>query len=80
MKKILALSVFCTIVAAYVSPAFGGGAGWHHSQSRMRKAHKTYLKQEAEHWKQFDAAMDQLRRGNKAKPPVTRRKQTSQPD
>ncbi|MDQ7784836.1 MAG: hypothetical protein RDU20_18275 [Desulfomonilaceae bacterium] len=57
MKKIVVVMAVCSFLAGYALPAFAGGAGWHSSQRRMRTAHDGWLKQEAQLWKKFDAAM-----------------------
>lgn len=58
MRKMLALLVVCTILAGYIPPAFAGG--WQRTQRRVRKAHKKWLKQQADFWKKFDAEMAEL--------------------
>lgn len=75
MKKITALLLVCTILAWCLPPAFAGGSGWHHSQTRRNAAYKKWLKQEADFWKRFDAEMAEAGKENESDGPVKKRKQ-----
>lgn len=75
MKK-LAIIMVSIMLLAPISEVLAGGAGWHASQSRMRKAYQRFLKQESQFWKKFDAEMAQTERELDGAPSVSATKGT----